>query len=342
MSFRGQSHNHEPEKKSFSTEPIIDETYSLKYAIPNTNKRCNFLRSRQWTAHPTFHIKAIGAAVNGFGRASRDILFHAGGRGRRIRRIRLAGSLTVEAALALPVCLGILLLLTGLFRALSVYESVDHQLCMAVRKAAAYSAAEDGLSRAEAVRLFLESGAQGGIDTKYIKGGMAGILVSLPEDGSENGMIRMNARYRIRLPGFVLGKRSLAMQDSVCSRVWTGLALGEDGKGGAEGDGGGPVIVADNGVVYHTDENCTYLKLSIRGVDRNKVSSLKNIYGSHYSPCEKCGNVGASGTVYITSDGEAWHSDKSCSGLKRTTRTMTRSQAHDDGLRPCPRCGGKE
>ena len=50
---------------------------------------------------------------------------------------RMRGSLTTEAALALPICLGVLLILGCLIRAMRIYEAVDVSLCSAARRAAA-------------------------------------------------------------------------------------------------------------------------------------------------------------------------------------------------------------
>ena len=54
-----------------------------------------------------------------------------------------AGSLTVEAALILPIFLSAMLLLSGLFHAMSVCSQVNHYLCMTGRKIAAYSRVND-------------------------------------------------------------------------------------------------------------------------------------------------------------------------------------------------------
>jgi len=274
---------------------------------------------------------AIGAAIRSFGRVFRRTSFFA---------FAVPASLTVEAALALPICLSVLLLLTGLFQAVSVYESVDNQLCMAAKKAAACSVAEDGISRGEVLSIFYEGAADSGIDTSRVSGGLAGIIVRMPESGENNGIIRIEADYRIKLPGFMLGSRAFMVHDSISSRIWTGVKLSKDVGKSAAADKGKIAYVAENGIVYHKDPDCTYLLLSVRAVSSAAVPSLRNMYGSRYTPCERCAHGGMPGTVYITSQGNVWHSDRGCSGLKRSISTMTEKDALAKGLHACPRCGG--
>ena len=56
--------------------------------------------------------------------------------------------------------------------------------------------------------------------------------------------------------------------------------------------------------------------------------------------CERCGQVSDKNqTVFITDMGTAWHTDRHCSGLKRTMDGMSQKEAEQSGLRPCSRCG---
>ena len=56
--------------------------------------------------------------------------------------------------------------------------------------------------------------------------------------------------------------------------------------------------------------------------------------------CERCGHVSDKNkTVFITDMGTAWHTDRHCSGLKRTMDGMSQKEAEQSGLRPCSRCG---
>lgn len=98
------------------------------------------------------------------------------------------------------------------------------------------------------------------------------------------------------------------------------------------------VLVTASGGVCHLDENCSYLKLSISSVSGSTVSSLRNENGEKYHACEICSrNQQPSGTVYITRDGNRYHNQPDCSGLKRTVRLVCRSDVPEMSF--CSRCG---
>lgn len=99
------------------------------------------------------------------------------------------------------------------------------------------------------------------------------------------------------------------------------------------------VYITPEGEVYHLDRNCTHLKLSIQTVTMQKARKLKNVYGQKYRKCELC-KTAFGKMVYITTEGDCYHSERNCSGLKRTVRKILLRQAGN--RRPCSRCGGKE
>ena len=250
-----------------------------------------------------------------------------------------SGSLTVETALVLPVFLGAILLLSGLFQALAVCEQVNSQLCMAGRHMAAYSEACDGSSLTDAYKLFYSGIDSTGMEQDSIAGGYTGIILSVLEDET-TGVLELSAFYRINVPGYFIGKQSIEVSDRVFVRPWTGgRAAGSTADSNSEDHI--CVYVAENGVVYHINDECTYLYLSVHQCSLSEVDGLRNRYGAKYVPCELCGEASENSVVYITDTGRAWHSDGKCSGLKRVVHTMTKEEADEQGLRPCSRCGGQ-
>ena len=63
-------------------------------------------------------------------------------------------------------------------------------------------------------------------------------------------------------------------------------------EGGQPGEGQTPkkkrYIVAENGVVYHTDPDCVYLKPHVHEADASDLGHLRANDGSIYHPCEYC------------------------------------------------------
>lgn len=99
------------------------------------------------------------------------------------------------------------------------------------------------------------------------------------------------------------------------------------------------VFVTKNGKVYHTSNICSHIKISVKEVDFSSVNHLRNKGGAKYYPCEYCARGKLGGKVYITSEGNRVHKNKSCPGIKRTVITMKKIDAEAKGLRPCERCG---
>ena len=244
----------------------------------------------------------------------------------------------MEAALVLPIFLSAMLLLSGLFHAMSVCSQVNHYLCMTGRKIAAYSRSEKGVDQGTLYQLFYSEIGGSGIDRDDIAGGDAG-LIPRAESSEQGRLIKLSIRFGIRMPGYLLPSRTIWTVETVYIRPWTGESA-EMYSGAGEYGQSGQVYVAENGSVYHRDLSCTYLALSIHACSMSSVQHLRNQYGARYVQCERCGHVrDKNQTVFITDMGTAWHTDRHCSGLKRTMDGMSQKEAEQSGLRPCSRCG---
>ena len=91
-------------------------------------------------------------------------------------------------------------------------------------------------------------------------------------------------------------------------------------------------------MVYHKDIHCTHLDLSIHAASASDLTKLRNENGGKYHACEKCVHGGnASKNVYITNQGDKYHTSLTCSGLKRTVYTARISEV--PGKRACSKCG---
>ncbi|MCR4956808.1 MAG: hypothetical protein K6A30_09005 [Lachnospiraceae bacterium] len=135
------------------------------------------------------------------------------------------------------------------------------------------------------------------------------------------------------MPFFIRSLSKMKSMQSVLFREWHGYQrLGEEEE---------YVYVTKTGEVYHRTKSCRHLLLSIRKVLLPAVSSLRNTDGAKYYPCETCIHGSAPGTVYITSDGNRYHSSKNCRNLLRYIRRIPLSEAKKS-YRPCKHCGFEE
>ena len=99
------------------------------------------------------------------------------------------------------------------------------------------------------------------------------------------------------------------------------------------------VYITPEGSVYHLFRDCTHLSLSIEQVSYKKAVTSKNEYGETYRECKRCKEPYGI-LVYITKEGDCYHSERNCSGLKRTIRQVPISEVQ--GCACCIRCSERE
>lgn len=290
-------------------------------------------------------------------------------RKRALRFASCTGSVTVETALVLPVFLCVLcglmllgsLLLTeariqyALARTADVYAAqyaverlADNQGSSSTGSGSLSAGQTGSASLSERVRgladgLLQKAGLQAVFHSVYeetsmdeicIRGGRAGIRLSVSSQGEEDATVKVSASYRLKIGIPFVGEYSFARQAQSMQRVFCGYVEHGDGKTGA--DSQGVVYVAEHGSVYHTSLSCTHICRRISGSSVDRILS-----GKKYQACDKCIHEGERPSVlYVTPYGEKYHSSLSCSGLKRTVKAIPKEEA--EGMRMCSRCAAKQ
>ncbi len=126
--------------------------------------------------------------------------------------------------------------------------------------------------------------------------------------------------------------RPFRMSNRYYGRLWTGYELtGSFGENAVQD----VVYITENAQVYHESRNCTHLQLSISEVSMDEAEAARNQNGGRYKECSKCRKKAFQGTVWISRQGDYYHYDRGCSGLKLTINTIPRQQATQ--YRPCSR-----
>lgn len=252
------------------------------------------------------------------------------------RCTRLSAVFTLEAAIILPLMASFFVSLLFFFRVMQVQLEVQKALDDTGRQLAVYLTGEGGDSAGEhiaAEALFLKEMADRKEAGQYITGGSFGI--SLMESEFLEDEIHLKARYHIRLPIRIFWLWDFSMAQKADCRKWTGF------RGTGEGNEADEwVYITETGTVYHTTSTCTYLNLSIQSVDYEQVSAMRNEEGGKYYACELCVKDGdAGGHVYITNQGNRYHSDLNCSGIRRTVYMVRLSEV--GSRNKCSRCGAQ-
>ena len=155
------------------------------------------------------------------------------------------------------------------------------------------------------------------------------------QEGQTDSIVSLSESYRIQPFMWWQDFGRLRVEQQYYAHAWVGYDLG--GEAADDAGAGEYVYIAETGVVYHLTNRCSYLNLSVSEVLRATIPSLRNDSGAKYYPCERCPDTG-SALVYITSQGNRHHSDRDCSGLKRTVTMILKNEAIEQGYGGCSRC----
>ncbi len=243
------------------------------------------------------------------------------------------GSVSVEAAIAFPLFLFVMLFFIYLSNIYTVKAAVYEGAVETTEYMAEYAYLTDCFEEAKVIDYpmvklrfdeYLDSKS---LVEKYVVGGVNGVSFLGSSFPDEDGYIEMEVTYFIKIDIPIIGSFKQKCREHIKQKAY----LGRDGYLGEDADEEEDeyVFVAKNGVVYHKSRSCTYLM--------PKISTALKEKANGYRACEYCGkNAGA--IVFITEEGDCYHSVRNCSRLKRT---VERKKLSEVNLPPCSKCAGK-
>lgn len=243
------------------------------------------------------------------------------------------GSITVEAALAVPIFFLAVVSLFYLMEIMAVRSAVRSGLQSAGKQAMEEAYVVTAVVPSRLEKDMVSAIGQERLERSIVVGGSSGLSCSKSYMSAATGIGEIKVEYRMRLPLPVFAVPPAVYEESVRIKAWTGYKRSGFGNEKEE-----IVYVTESGIVYHKDYHCTHLELSIRMVQASEVGTLRNDSGGKYHACRYCA-AGNSGGVYITDTGDCYHGSLSCSGLKRTVYAVPLSEAAGKGA--CSRCGGQ-
>lgn len=242
-----------------------------------------------------------------------------------------AGSLTVEAALVLPLFLFAILGIFSIGRMMHVEQEIAHGLTESGKALAIERKGAAGLLLLDS-KMKLYSDADF-LNQSCLVSGMSGIHYLGSEYKEEEECYYLRAGYQCRIVMPMIGEITVPFARQLKQKAFTGY----DWKQGRSLDeDSNYVYITDTGGVYHTSRECSHLSLSIQ-VRTDMQSSAQ--WRKDYEPCDRCTRYekGTVSQVYITDNGNKYHTSISCSGLKRTVTRIRKEDA--EGMRICQRCG---
>lgn len=200
---------------------------------------------------------------------------------------------------------------------------------------------EKGISQGYLYSRILKQ-TEGKLPEYFVEGGNRGLILSPLSGISEDGWIELGVCYQFKFPIPLLHVKRFSFLCRERRRAWIGCT-GDSDKESLEAEGKKEmemVFVTLEGSVYHLTRECSYLNPSIQRIEYETLQIWRNESGGIYYPCERCKarNAGKKDSVYITDYGEKYHLDRNCSGLKRTVLEKTKEEALKEGKKGCQKC----
>lgn len=247
-----------------------------------------------------------------------------------MKRMNNKGSLTVEAALVLPIFIFAALSILYVNKMLLYTEKVQWALTRTGREVSAEYAASG--NQVVVNQIYLMTKMKRYVNDERIQ---FSLLNSRFDEKTDE--IDLVADYSLQIPFPVISSRKFYFTQRYHTRGFTGVDTRMEGKGAEEEC---IVYVTKTGKVYHKNLDCTYLKLSISEVKYGDIEFLRSEGGGKYYPCEGCcGNMqfDKERGVFICNYGDRFHCVRSCKKIKRSIQEIRMSQV---GSRlPCSKCG---
>ena len=176
------------------------------------------------------------------------------------------------------------------------------------------------------------------LDHTCLAGGSGGISYLRSSILAGDDCIDLVADYRAK-PFFPFpGLGSISLQSRYYGHAWVGYDVGA-GLPDHDKEEEEIVYVTPNGTVYHRTRECTYLKPHLTTVTAAGLVTARNDSGACYYACEFC-RPSPAATYIITPDGNRYHSSPECHGLRRTVLEIPLKEAREH-YPPCSKCGGE-
>jgi len=264
----------------------------------------------------------------------------------------LKASLTLEAALVLPLilfCMILLMMPLQMMNADRKVQAVCEDVASDVSKylytvneikrgrlgSDGSSGSRGSDSRLSTIMEIADGPALGAYAAMRIKSEVADDRLKIvnllnSELDSRDDMVTVRIEYAYKLPFKVFDLGFLQQEVTASRRAW----VGADGSAdeGAEVADDEWVYIGKNATRYHLSASCHYLYNDWK---RAVVGANGKAAGKR--PCEICGGSAAPGqTVYITPNGDKYHTDTGCPAMKAYPKMVRKSEVEHLGC--CSYC----
>lgn len=257
--------------------------------------------------------------------------------GPKAKRFCSRGSMTVEAAVVIPLILLFFLHLGSVMEMIRLHGKLEYALWQVGREVAVYGASGNEEEIPDFAISYLYVSSRIGqilgeeyLDTSPLTYGSKGLNYLTSEYLEEEESIDIVITYQVSPQITCFPFPYFRMASRYYGRAWTGYAVGEEMQQTTY------VYVAQEGEVWHSRADCSYLKLHIYEANPNALWMLRNENGEKYRACSRCADYPLGEQVYLTEDGNRYHTVRSCPSLQRRVHAIVWQT--DLPYRPCSRC----
>jgi len=249
-----------------------------------------------------------------------------------------SGSLTAEAAVALPLFLfaGVILMMP--FRILDVERQVQASIETVGEEISqtAYFSLENPRGNEVMTTAAAYVYAEAAVRMKLAKLPIENISLASSRLLTDGETVDLVVDYELRLPFSVLGFSHVKRTNRCFRRAW----IGKDGSAPADGkdpDEDVIVYVGKDSTRYHERRDCHYLDNHLQAVALAEIGDYRNQDGGKYYPCSRCGAESKT-VVYIMKSGNHYHSSTTCTAITAYVKAVPKSQV--EYLGACSYCSG--
>lgn len=267
------------------------------------------------------------------------------------------GSLTLEAALVLPLYMFFLITILYILNILHIQNVFQSAMEEAARNINSYTyvaeqfkalssdertevgsydagfvlkLAKNQISKFTIKNNFLTDHIRNFADNSYIQNGYKGINISL-ESNDLSEYIDFNISYIVRLPFLPSGIFYIPITQHCCLRTFTGTDISEKKSGYTE-----YVYITATGAVYHTTPYCTYLNRYYDVITEDRMNvSWDTAEGYH--GCTHCAyNQPIGPTSFLCPASKVYHNRTDCIYIQVVIYKLPKEQVIDMPM--CSRC----
>lgn len=253
----------------------------------------------------------------------------------------IRGSMTVEATILVPLLLFAVMHIFGVVEMLRLRSNITYGLwrigeTLTVGEAlvgqddGGIGIVEDVIGSVAMSTYFQKVLGSEYLESSPLVHGAKGLNVMMSDYRNEEDCVDIVVTYQVEPPVTIFPFPYTRMANRYYARAFTGFDVADDAD---------MVYVAEYGTVWHMSAECSYIYVPLTKVDKQKVMTMETSDGGAYKPCENCGKE-AGVEVYITQNGERYHSSGDCSALRRHVRAVSKTEVQD--WNSCSRCGKEE